>query len=96
MWHAHRQAAARPGPRLDATPEQELDYLQHAYQERYPIPSWMPAPVSTQNFVNFGVSTTPTLVLVDRAGMVRLYHPGEMRYDELAAEIEPLLAQRTD
>ena len=57
----------------DATPEQELAYLRGDYQQRYPIPSWMSAPVSQQNFLDFGVSTTPTLVVIDREGIVRLY-----------------------
>ena len=32
-----------------ATPEQELEFLRGAYQERYPIPSWMSVPVSQQS-----------------------------------------------
>ncbi len=80
----------------DASAEQELDYLKSAYQRAYPIPSWMAVPVSEQNFLNFGVSSTPTLVLVDRAGTVRLYHPGRMSYEELRGRIEPLLTQTTD
>jgi thioredoxin-related protein len=47
--------------------------------------------VSTRNFLRFGVSTTPTLILVDGAGMVRLYHPGVLSYQELVTQIEPLL-----
>lgn len=76
----------------DATPEQELAYLRGAYQEQYPVPSWMSVPVSQQNFVNFGVSTTPTLVVIDRDGIVRLYNPGTLSYEELSAHVERLLA----
>ena len=76
----------------DATPEQELEFLRGAYQKRYPIPSWMSVPVSQQNFLDFGVSTTPTLVIIDREGIVRLYNPGDLRYDELSAQVERLLA----
>ena len=75
----------------DATPEQELEYLRGAYQERFPIPSWMSVPVSQQNFLDFGVSTTPTLVVIDREGIVRLYNPGDLPYDELSAQVERLL-----
>ena len=75
----------------EATPSEESDYLRNAYQKNYPIPPWMPAPVSTQNFLRFGVSSTPTLVLVDRTGIVRLYHPGYLGYSELEEHIEPLL-----
>ena len=75
----------------DATPEEEMRYLRGAYQQKYPVPSWMTAPVSSENFVQLGVSTTPTLVLVDREGFVRLYHPGNMSYNDLAVRIEKLL-----
>ena len=75
----------------DATPEQELAYLRGAYQERYPIPSWMSVPVSQQNFLDFGVSTTPTLVIIDRDGIVQLYNPGNLPYEELSAHVERLL-----
>ena len=75
----------------DATPEEELEFLRGAYQERYPIPSWMSVPVSQQNFLEFGVSTTPTVVVIDREGIVRLYNPGDLPYDELSAHVERLL-----
>ena len=74
----------------DATPAQELDYLENAYRAHYPIPEWMAAPVSTENFLALGVSSTPTLVLADRDNVVRLYHPGDMSYEELKRAIAPL------
>jgi thiol-disulfide isomerase/thioredoxin len=80
----------------DATPEQELEYLTNAYQQRYPLPSWMSVPISNKNYLNFGVSTTPTLVLVDRAGIVRMYHPGDMSREDLEARIQPLLQVASD
>jgi len=52
----------------------------------------MPAPISEETMRAYGVSTTPTFVLVDKHGVVRLYHPGAMSYQELAAPIEKLLA----
>ena len=75
----------------DATPEQELAYLRGAYQERFPVPSWMSVPVSQTNFLEFGVSTTPTLVVIDREGIVQLYNPGDLPYEELAPQVERLL-----
>jgi len=75
-----------------ATPEEELAYLNGDYTAQFPIPSWMGVPLSTNNFVNFGVSTTPTLVLVDRDGIVQQYNPGNLSQEELAALIEPLLS----
>jgi thioredoxin-related protein len=47
----------------------------------------MPVPISKYNFDTYGASTTPTLVLLDRAGKVAMYHPGALRYNELRAEI---------
>jgi thiol-disulfide isomerase/thioredoxin len=74
-----------------ATPEQEIAYIEGPWQSQYPLPDWMPKPLSQANWGNFGVSTTPTLVLVDRAGVVRLYHPGMMSLTELENAIRPLL-----
>jgi thiol-disulfide isomerase/thioredoxin len=79
----------------NATPEQEMAYLRGDFQKAHPIPAWMTVPVSNENFLKFGVSTTPTLMLVDRQGIVRLYHPGTMPYEELASRIRALLPPRT-
>jgi hypothetical protein len=51
----------------------------------------MTVPVNEETFKNYGASTSPTLVLIDRAGIVRLYHPGRMTYEEL----QPLVAKLT-
>jgi predicted transcriptional regulator len=37
------------------------------------------------------VSTTPTLVVADRNGIVRLYHPGRITEEELTKVVRPLL-----
>lgn len=74
-----------------ATPEEELAYIGGAYQEQFPLPPWMSVPVSGENFLNFGVSTTPTLVLVDRDGIVQRYNPGDLPRDELEELIAPLI-----
>jgi thiol-disulfide isomerase/thioredoxin len=76
----------------DATPAEELEYLRGAYQERFPVPTWMSVPVSQQSFLDFGISTTPTLVIIDREGVVELYNPGTLSYEELSAQVERLLA----
>lgn len=75
----------------DATPPEELDYLRGRFNDQHPLPTWMASPISASNFVEFGVSTTPTLVLVDRNGVVRMYHPGQLPYADLASRIEALL-----
>lgn len=75
----------------DAAPEQEIAYIEGARQLQDALPDWMPKPLSEANFINFGVSTTPTLVIVDRQGIVRKYHPGQISDEELEAAVRPLL-----
>lgn len=76
----------------DATPEAELAYIDQVWKHYYAGIENIPVPVSKANFNNYGASTTPTLVLVDRAGRVALYHPGAMPYDELRTAIEKVFA----
>ena len=76
---------------LDATPSEELAYIRGRFNDQHPLPAWMASPISTNNFAEFGISTTPTIVLVDRKGVVRLYHPGQLSYEDLASRIEGLL-----
>jgi thiol-disulfide isomerase/thioredoxin len=67
----------------DATPAVETAYIEQVRQRYYAGLIDAPAAVSEANFSRYGASTTPTLVLVDRSGIVRLYHPGAMNYAEL-------------
>jgi thiol-disulfide isomerase/thioredoxin len=67
----------------DAPPAVETAYIEQVRQRYYAGLVDGPAVVSEANFTRYGASTTPTLVVVDRAGMVRLYHPGAMSYAEL-------------
>jgi len=76
----------------DAKPKDELAYIGQVWQHYYPTLQSVPVPVSQANFKNYGASTTPTLVLLDRKGRVALYHPGLMQYDDLHAAIEKVLA----
>jgi thiol-disulfide isomerase/thioredoxin len=67
----------------EAGPADELKYIEQIRHQYYVDLLNVPAPVSEANFRNYGASTTPTLVLIDRSGIVRLYHPGAMTIDEL-------------
>ncbi len=71
----------------EATPEQEAKYIAEVLARYYPGLAGTPVPVSEENIKNYGVSTTPTVVLVDRRGIVRMYHPGVVPYDGLAAAV---------
>jgi len=72
----------------DAPPKTELAYIERVWQHFYPGLQPVPVPVSKANFNAYGASTTPTLVLLDRAGRVALYHPGVMPYPELRSAVE--------
>lgn len=71
----------------EAGPAEELKYIDQVRRTYYPNLIDVPAPVNEENFKNYGASTTPTLVIIDRTGIVRLYHPGVMTLDELRAAL---------
>jgi thiol-disulfide isomerase/thioredoxin len=77
----------------DATPEQERAYIEAVRARYYASLQDMPVPLSKQNFNAYGASTTPTLVLLNRAGQVAMYHPGAMPYEELRAALEKAVAR---
>jgi thiol-disulfide isomerase/thioredoxin len=68
----------------------ETKYIDQVRHKFYPDLLNAPTPISEDNFKNYGASTTPTLVLIDRQGIVRLYHPGNMTLDELRAALNRL------
>jgi len=74
----------------DAAPEVEKPYIENIRRQFYGTLD-MAAPLSNANFARYGASTTPTLVLVDRKGIVRWYHPGAARGPELVSQIEKVL-----
>ena len=74
----------------EAGPAEELKYIDEVRHKFYPDLLNIPAPISEENFKQYGASTTPTLVLIDRQGIVRLYHPGAMTLDELRAALNRL------
>lgn len=75
---------------VDAPPAEELPYIERIRTQFYGALN-MSVPVSEENFKAWGCSTTPTLALIDRTGIVRLYHPGRMTYEELAPKVAALV-----
>jgi len=73
--------------RAAAPPDQELTYIEQVRQQYYGAIAGMAVPVSQEDCLAYGMDATPTLVLVDRRGIVTLYHPGRMT----RAEIEPYI-----
>ncbi len=78
----------------DAPAEVETRYIQAVFSQYYGGLGAVETPLSEENFGRYGVSTTPTLVLVDGAGIVRVYNPGNLSYEVLAAKIESLLPRK--
>jgi len=78
-----------------APPAVETKYISDVFAKYYAGLGSVEIPLSESNFARFGVSTTPTMVLVDGQGIVRLYNPGAASYQLLAAKIEPLLISST-
>ena len=75
----------------EASPAVERQYIQKVFDRFYARIPHLFVPVSEKNFDTYGASTTPTIVLIDRRGIVRLYHPGAMTEAELRSAIEKQL-----
>jgi len=70
-----------------ATPDVELAHIEEVRKQYYNMLPNMAVPVSDEDAVDYGMDATPTIVLLDRGGIVRLFHPGPMT----RAELEPLI-----
>ena len=78
--------------RAPARQEEELAYLTGIRDSVYPWMKTTPVPISDQIFAQYGVSTTPTLVLIDRAGNVSKYNPGRLTAEQLEPLIQAIIA----
>ena len=76
-----------------ATPAQELAHIDQVRQQFYGMLPNMAVPVSDEDAVDYGMDATPTIVLIDRGGIVRMFHPGPMTRAELEPRIRALIAQ---
>jgi thiol-disulfide isomerase/thioredoxin len=74
----------------EAAAADETKYIDEVRHKYYSDLLNVPAPISDENFKKYGASTTPTVVLIDRQGIVRLYHPGTMTLEELRAALNRL------
>lgn len=79
----------------DAPPDVETRYIGQVFTKYYSSLGPVEVPLSEANFARFGVSTTPTMVVVDGKGIVRLYNPGNASYELLAGKIEAALKARS-
>jgi thiol-disulfide isomerase/thioredoxin len=75
-----------------APPDEELKYIIDVRDQFYPWMTSLPTPVSAANHQRYGVSTSPTIAIVDRKGIIRRYNPGQMTETELEARLQTLLS----
>jgi thiol-disulfide isomerase/thioredoxin len=78
-----------------ATASDEARYIDQVRRTSYGGLAEQSAPLSAGNLRRYGVNTTPTLVLVDREGVVRLYHPGRMTEEALDPLVRGLVVGAT-
>jgi thiol-disulfide isomerase/thioredoxin len=76
-----------------ATPEEETARIETVWKDLYAGLDGVPAVIDTETMVRYGVSATPTFVLVDRKGIVRLYAPTRLSEAELSRRIDEVLAE---
>jgi thiol-disulfide isomerase/thioredoxin len=74
-----------------AAPDKELRHIIDVRNAHYSFLRDEPVPISAANYREYGVTSIPMHVLLDRQGVVRLYRPGRMFEDELEAAIRKLL-----
>jgi thiol-disulfide isomerase/thioredoxin len=79
--------------RAPADARTEMAYIGQVAKDFYQGVNWT-IPVNTESFASWGASTTPTVVLVDRQGIVRLYHPGQMEKSELEPLVRAIVERR--
>jgi thiol-disulfide isomerase/thioredoxin len=75
----------------DAPPAVEKPYIEAIRRQFYAPLGDFSAPLSNANFARYGASSTPTLVMVNRKGIVSWFHPGAATELELSAQIEKAL-----
>jgi thiol-disulfide isomerase/thioredoxin len=79
-------AGGKPAP-----PDEELKYIVGVRDQYYGWMTKLPTPVSSASHQRYGVSSTPTIAIIDREGIIRTYNPGRMTEAELEARIAALL-----
>jgi thiol-disulfide isomerase/thioredoxin len=69
------------------TEQQENDHIEKVWREFYQAIQKIPHPVDPKMMLDYGVSSTPTIVVIDAKGIVRAYRTSRMS----AAQIEKLI-----
>jgi thiol-disulfide isomerase/thioredoxin len=74
-----------------AAPGKELQHISRVRDSFYRFLKHDPVPVADVNYAAFGISVVPVHVLIDRQGVIRLYHPGRIDVEDLEAAIVDVL-----
>jgi thiol-disulfide isomerase/thioredoxin len=78
--------------RKPAGPAEELAYIERIRDQFYPWMKTVSAPISDDVYLKYGVSTTPTYVMIDRDGKVSTYLPGQPTSEQLEPLIQKIVA----
>jgi thiol-disulfide isomerase/thioredoxin len=73
------------------TSAEESAHMEKFWAQFYPGLADVARPIDTETMVRYGVSATPTWVLVDAKGIVKLYAPTRLSEADLSRRIEALL-----
>lgn len=75
------------------TEEQEDAHIESVWKEWYSGLGGLAHPISDAMMLAYGVSSTPTLVLIDKKGIVRMYEPFRMSDRALSERIEAMFGK---
>ncbi len=78
----------------DAAPAAEKVQVEKVWKEFYKGLEDVPIIFDTEAMVRYGVAATPTFVIIDRKGIVRLYSPTRFSEAELSHRIEAILSSK--
>lgn len=78
-------------PDKPMTPDEEKAKVDKVWKESYAGLEDIPIVIDTGSMERYGGSATPTFVLIDREGIVRLYTPTRLSEAELSRRIEEVL-----
>jgi thiol-disulfide isomerase/thioredoxin len=77
-----------------ATPDEEKARIDQVWRETYAGLDGATVVVDNDADIRYGASATPTFVLVDREGIVRLYTPTRLSEEELSRQLDAMFESK--
>ena len=74
--------------------KEENAHIAAVWKELYGGMAGVPVVISDEAMLRYGVSTTPAFALIDRKGVVRMYHAGRLQETGLAAQVDAVLGRK--